>query len=572
MLKKILLGSILFSLFCFPFIAQDGEDVAVKSPFPIRSLCWNKDDKLFAFGEGNTIFIRSTDQYSIAHMLKFEGVSSVAFSREGSQELIMALSDKGLVSMWDYEKFEDPEMSVDYSEAAEVICPAFSADSNNIALSLGDSSILLYYKLRLTKQILKKRLEGHTEPAYFLAFSPDNEYLASVSSDGFLKVWNSRSGKMMHEYAVYQEAKIPCAWTNDSKRIVFASGEKELSVYSLEGELLGTILSEKRIVNLQCLRSKNSVAVLTDKNTIDFYDLGSMENYGYLPPKNVFDITSYAFSSDDVYLLEGHGDGTVVKLNVEKQMLAPGELPNKLVIMDDDDVDIQEKKDDSHDSEDDNKKEETIVLFKHEDFVSINFVPMILSSPYACSVGADAALKIGSLLTPFYFGLGLSFNVGFPSSPFSYEYAAGGTELNPPNIYAFDFYVPLGVRLVTGPKKFSVCLEFRSGVRGMCLWNGQTTNSAKGNDYFTALFGFDAIYYMGPVGVGIGVDFDTILLAKPKFIVGGKIPVPVVKSIKQSIRKAKIKKKEKERLYGSKKTGTGAVTESGKGGNNEGGK
>lgn len=523
---------------------ENGRDVSIKSPYAALSLCWNRDDSLFAYTEKNTIFIRNSNDYSIAYVLNFPGVLSVAFCSEGENELLMAVSNSGIVSIWNYTSSVNPEMSQNYSESENVICSAFSADSDSIALGLEDGSIILYYKLRFIKQMMAKILLGHSEPVFYLSFTSDNEYLASASTDGTLKIWKTSSGKLVREFEIYAKNKIPFAWINDSKRIAFATSEKEISIQSVEenDENGAMIFSETKIRGMKSFRKENFLAVLTEKNTIDFYNLDTMENYGYLPPKSDSDIVSYEFNSDDMYLLIGYKDGTVAKVNVKENTLLPGEISDKLIVVDDDEVEF---KGENKGAEGNNKRKEQIVLYKNEDFISLNCVSMILSSPFVCSVGGDAALKIGSLITPFYFGLGIGFNVGFPSDPFPYKYGVANSELNPPNIYSFDFYVPFGLRLISGPNKFNICLEIRAGVRSMFLWNGQQENSARGNDYFAALLGFDAIYYMGPIGVGIGFDFDSILLAKPKFILGGKIPVPVVKSIKKSVQNSKIKRQKK---------------------------
>ena len=88
-------------------------------------------------------------------------------------------------------------------ETRRVYDLAFSPDGDTLAVaSVGNRSIHLW-----DTNTLKQRatLKGHTEIVYSLAFSPDGKLLASGAADGFVKIWDVKTGKHLRDLSEWKE-------------------------------------------------------------------------------------------------------------------------------------------------------------------------------------------------------------------------------------------------------------------------------------------------------------------------------------------------------------------------------
>jgi len=84
-----------------------------------------------------------------------------------------------------------------------MLCVRFSPDGKLLAVSDGETD-LPHYKVLPTQIILwdvaagaeVRRLRGHTNTIWALAFSPDGKTLASGSMDQTVKFWDTATGQL----------------------------------------------------------------------------------------------------------------------------------------------------------------------------------------------------------------------------------------------------------------------------------------------------------------------------------------------------------------------------------------
>jgi WD40 repeat protein/predicted Ser/Thr protein kinase len=116
----------------------------------------------------------------------FDGISSVAFSRDGSK-LATGSSDERVV-LWDIK-----------SRATDRICQAnfivvssvaFAPDGQTLFVSGWDGRI---YSWNLEEPAQPNILAGHSAAVNSLAISPDGRSLASAGQDGTARLWDTRS-------------------------------------------------------------------------------------------------------------------------------------------------------------------------------------------------------------------------------------------------------------------------------------------------------------------------------------------------------------------------------------------
>ena len=76
-------------------------------------------------------------------------------------------------------------------------------------------------------------LEGHTDPVYSVAFSPDGKYLASGSFDKHLHIWNVKDGSLMRTYQG-EGGIFEVCWNKEGTKVAACFSNNRVSVLDFE--------------------------------------------------------------------------------------------------------------------------------------------------------------------------------------------------------------------------------------------------------------------------------------------------------------------------------------------------
>ena len=100
---------------------------------------------------------------------------------------------------------------------------------------------------------------------------------------------------------------------------------------------------------------------------------------------------------------------------------------------------------------------------------------------YAGEVHVGLDCLFTGVLDPFYFGIGLRGDLGFPRDGFPFRYVVGEETLDSPSLVGGTFYVPLGVSFSPfSNDKISFFIEAKGGVdkdAGVRIFIAHTANS-----------------------------------------------------------------------------------------------
>lgn len=513
----------------------------VKTPFPIKSLCWNSSSSLFAFCEDDLVFIRDSNTFSLVDTISTERISSLMFSKEGDikNDVLLTLSDEGTFCVWDLysdknekKSFTDKEpiISIECDDDSNITCASFSKNSDYIAISDDKFNINLYFKLRYTRQTIKKSIQAHSKEIYGLEFCSNNSYLVSSSFDNKGKVWDLKTNSLFSEFKFYSKSKVPIIFTDDSNYLIATTSKRTFSVFDLNGEKIQTIKTLKNIEKIKILPSTNIVAVLTSKNNIELYNLEDYSYYGYIPPYNITPITSYAFNSDSSLLLIGHEDGSIYKFVFDKVFLKPDEEPPAFRVVTAEELvaagsshisaegtDGAESTSDSESNLEEIENLQNQEVFNKSSDSSFNIVPSYkpynsllfsvgatyLSEPFVYGGTLFAEYRYGKLLSPIFFGVGVGGDYTYPVDDFPYTYNVNGQKTEAPNLLGIACYVPFGVCLKPWSKDIFVISEVKLGTKLYSLL--LNTNSGVGSAGFSPYFYFATS--IGCLFKFIGADF-----------------------------------------------------------------
>ncbi|MDE5776208.1 MAG: hypothetical protein K2H67_04945, partial [Treponemataceae bacterium] len=307
----------------------------VKIAEPVKTICWNHDDSLFALGEADSIIVRDAQSLDILHDFSFPQGMNLCFSREGGSreefysDMVLGVSSENM-AIWSLPR-EAEDVRTDFSyllsfgAGQEVVCAAFSWDSNLIAVAFSDGSVMLYFKLRYTQKLTTKKLEVRARNVHSLSFSPDSSLVAAASSDGLIYVWDTVDGALISEIDSFVGMRTPVAFSADSKGVYGCIEENVVSLMAFNGNVLREVHAQSTVSQFTVTPDDKTLIVLTDDGLLEFYSLESGGLLGYIPPFNDSQLISFAFSSDYAQVLTGHEDGSVYKLRVADVLRKPDE-------------------------------------------------------------------------------------------------------------------------------------------------------------------------------------------------------------------------------------------------------
>jgi WD40 repeat protein len=284
----------------------------------LNSVAFSADGQWLASGSSdNTAKLYRTSNWALERTLTghLDDVLSIAFSPD-SKRLATASWDQ-TVRLWNV---ANGTLALSLAQGSNVYSVAFASDGNILASGTREDSIKLWDPKR---GALIDTLLGHSAPVLALAFSPDNQLLASGSwyPEYAIKVWWAPSNGM----SLVRGVKLNV--TNHSSSIsdlIFTNNGQLLSGAdttarfwdALNGRILETINAATSVTTVTVSPDGQLVALPGTNHTIKIYRTSD----GMLLQTLVGhtqDVTGLAFSHDGTLLASGaffDGTNDVIKL------------------------------------------------------------------------------------------------------------------------------------------------------------------------------------------------------------------------------------------------------------------
>ena len=117
--------------------------------------------------------------------MKGSGATTVAFSNDAQSRYVAAGDNKRIGRIWNWR--EDREINPLLGHIEAITSIAFSPNNQLVASSSRDGTVRLW-KTENGKEV--QRFSGHQAPAFALAFSPDGKWIASGGADRRILVWD----------------------------------------------------------------------------------------------------------------------------------------------------------------------------------------------------------------------------------------------------------------------------------------------------------------------------------------------------------------------------------------------
>jgi WD40 repeat protein len=250
----------------------------------------------------------------IGHTL---GINSARFSPDGRR--VVTTSDDKTAKIWDV-KLGTVVHSLNGNLIA-LIDAIYSPDGKTI-LTLGeyDSDLIFKSNYKIVKiwdattGLLINDLVyyidsvGHGEEAVSAFFSPDGKHIITASISGNAKIWNARTGKIIHTLEGHSTFVNFAKFSLDNKLAISVSGDNTAKIWEVQtGKLLRTLAGHtETVVNADFSSDAVHVATISNDGNTKIWDLTTGQLLKNLKQKspNHFDSTKYsaAFEKQKVEL------------------------------------------------------------------------------------------------------------------------------------------------------------------------------------------------------------------------------------------------------------------------------
>lgn len=561
--QKKLIGLLISLIFLNTISFSQVYKAAVKSPSPVKNITWSDDGTMFAYIEGSSIYIRSSNNYELLSTISQNNIKFFCFSREDNHNSMLTLTSDGYFSMWDLstvttsKKNLEAEFIINFETVSDIKVISFSKTKDIIAASSGNNRLQMYDVDRVEKKADFRVLKEHQSNIYFTDFSSDSEFMISASEDGVINIWNSEEQSVVLSMkGAFTQNHTPVRITND-KRIIFSKNASTIVVSSFAGSLLGTIDVGEQIVDIKYLEKTNQLAVQTIKNDILFFSLATFKKVDCIPTVIESAISSFDVNKANTKIFVAYEDGNVYMFNLDDVILEQDQTApdfkteykdvNDTVIETENDIVNDTVNDTVVETENDNVidtvnindsviriegpmvKKSNVIFFPNSVYLDFGTGIITASDLFTADIFLGAEYKHAQLFPPFYFGGGYEFALGFPSSDFPYRYSFAGVQANSPLVYMNTIFASGG--FVTAPWNIDLILNLSAkfGLRIITV-----AISAQGNYHVNTTkctvytdLGFGVIYKM--FEFDFSCEYDVINGFCPKFTLGWNMSLDLFK-------------------------------------------
>ena len=128
--------------------------------------------------------------------------------------------------------------------AGRVLALDFSADGKMLATGGGVPSRSGEVKIWRTadSSLVREILPSHSDTVFGLGFSPDGKFLATASSDKFVKVFDTTTGKLFKQLAGHTHYVFGVSWRADGRTLASCGADKVVKLWSFpSGEQFKTV-------------------------------------------------------------------------------------------------------------------------------------------------------------------------------------------------------------------------------------------------------------------------------------------------------------------------------------------
>jgi WD40 repeat protein len=249
-------------------------------------------------------------------------VLGVSFNSDGS--FLVTTSLDGRAQIWDVDaSLQQNEaqlaMSIEASTPADLTGGFLSDDNTRLAMNLGE--LVEVWDLANTSQP-PVILDGHTNIVQYVAFHPNNRWLATAAADGTAKVWDSNTGEELFTLAGHKGFVRRLVFSPDGHQLISSGHDGTARIWNVESATRGEIVSfaipeTTRVWDLELSPDELKVALASENGPATVWDATTGEFLLALPGDSDTGVYSVSFHPDGTRIATVGEDGMARVWGVE---------------------------------------------------------------------------------------------------------------------------------------------------------------------------------------------------------------------------------------------------------------
>lgn len=501
----------------------------IRLPEAVDQLHWSYDGSLFGYAEGNAVVVRDAATYAVRDVVRpsQNEVRGFVFSELlGSRQGVLSMASDSSLSVSGLEMDSGGTVvlpPVEREDERLVTALNFDDRSGYVAIGSSDGYLELALYLQYIQNLSRYELRGHESAVRLVRFSTDSQWLASLSEDGALRVWDVRGHRLVGQLEWQPPVELEgmsvtapfAVFGREMPKMLLPVDSCSLEVRDMAGAVLVSLSVPEGIRGLRVNVEGDRLEVLTETNHLYRYDLETGRFLGHIPLLFNSDVVSFAVNRSESRILVSYGDGSLVMMEMAEVFVpADGEDgAYQLILINPDGT--QRRLLTLEDLRGAGIDPDEALMNSYRAGPSVAGVPFhsvdllagttFLPDPFVMSVDAQLGYVNGFLLHPLYFGVQWRSSWGFPRRDFPYIYNGG--EFASPLLIDWVVEVPLGLRFVPWEFGLEIYTEVALGFAMHELWNRELGARA-----VTA--GLNSGHFHGAVvtAVTLGVGWRGVLL------------------------------------------------------------
>ena len=293
----------------------------------IWATSFHPNGKMFASGSvDKTIRIWRIDGTLQNEIRGHQGtVYGVSYSDDGKY-LVSASADK-TVKIWD--SFTNQLIYTINVNQGDLVYATFSPDGKAIATTGLNGKITIWqWNDQVNEQgivrvppTLLHILEGvPKKEIWSIAFSPDSQKLASTGNDETVRIWDVKTGKMLHRVDnTHENGGLAIAFSIDGKQVISGGKDGNVKIWNVQTGTLSYVTNlgdTNWIYGLKVSPNGKLIAAAGSDKNIQIIDMVTVEQLKVLKGHTA-EVNAIAFSLDGNYLVSASRDNSLKLWNAE---------------------------------------------------------------------------------------------------------------------------------------------------------------------------------------------------------------------------------------------------------------
>lgn len=162
-------------------------------------------------------------------------------------------------------------------------------------------------------------LIGHGQPLAYIAWSPDDTNLLTCSNDHTVRLWDTKTGECIRVFSKHTECVAACAWLPDGKHFISGGQDKTLLMMDINGNEVKRWTST-RIQDLAVTNDGKTLIVISQEKNIRLFSIDGDSDESETIPE-VDNITSLSLSADSRYITVNLSSQEIHLWDLKKRVL-----------------------------------------------------------------------------------------------------------------------------------------------------------------------------------------------------------------------------------------------------------